>query len=41
MNIVFDIGNVLLHWDPRVLYRKIFDSEAEVEWFVGNVCTSE
>ena len=22
MNIVFDIGNVLLHWDPRVLYRK-------------------
>jgi 2-haloacid dehalogenase len=41
MNIVFDIGNVLLHWDPRVLYRKIFDSEAEVEWFLGNVCTSE
>jgi 2-haloacid dehalogenase len=41
MNIVFDIGNVLLHWDPRVLYRKIFDSEAEVEWFLGNVCTSD
>jgi 2-haloacid dehalogenase len=39
MNIVFDIGNVLLHWDPRALYRKIFASEAEVEWFLGNVCT--
>ena len=39
--VIFDIGNVLLHWDPRVLYRKIFDSEAEVEWFLGNVCTSE
>ena len=39
MNIVFDIGNVLLHWDPRVLYRKIFASEAEVEWFLGHVCT--
>ena len=40
MNIVFDIGNVLLHWDPRVLYRKIFATEAEVEWFLGNVCNS-
>ena len=40
MNIVFDIGNVLLNWDPRVLYRKIFASEDEVEWFLGTVCTS-
>jgi 2-haloacid dehalogenase len=41
MNVVFDIGNVLIHWDPRVLYRKIFASEAEVEWFLANVCTHE
>jgi 2-haloacid dehalogenase len=40
MNIVFDIGNVLLHWDPRALYRKIFASEEQVEWFLANVCTS-
>ena len=40
MNIVFDIGNVLLHWDPRVLYRKIFASETEVEWFLTHVCNS-
>ncbi len=40
MNVVFDIGNVLIHWDPKALYRKIFASEAEVEWFIGNVCTS-
>ena len=33
MNIVFDIGNVLVHWDPRALYRKILSSEEEVEWF--------
>lgn len=38
MNIVFDIGNVLLHWDPRVLYRKIFATEDEVEWFLTHVC---
>ena len=41
MNIVFDIGNVLVHWDPRALYRKILSSEEEVEWFLGNVCTHD
>jgi len=41
MNVVFDIGNVLIHWDPRVLYRKIFATEDEVEWFLSNVCTHE
>lgn len=41
MNVVFDIGNVLIHWDPRVLYRTIFASEDEVEWFLDNVCTHD
>jgi 2-haloacid dehalogenase len=41
MNVVFDIGNVLIGWDPRALYRKIFASEDEVTWFLGNVCTSD
>jgi 2-haloacid dehalogenase len=37
--LVFDIGNVLIEWDPRFLYRKIFADEAEMEWFLGHVCT--
>jgi 2-haloacid dehalogenase len=41
MNVVFDIGNVLIHWDPRALYRKIFPSEDEVTWFLANVCTPD
>jgi 2-haloacid dehalogenase len=41
MNVVFDIGNVLIHWDPRALYRKIFTSEDDVEWFLANVCTPD
>ena len=41
MNVVFDIGNVLVQWDPRALYRKIFASEDEVSWFIDNVCTHE
>lgn len=41
MNIVFDLGNVLLAWDPRHLFRKIFDDEAEMEWFLANVCSHD
>ena len=41
MNVVFDIGNVLVHWEPRALYRKIFATEAEVDWFITNVCNSD
>lgn len=41
MNVVFDIGNVLVHWEPRALYRKIFASEAEVDWFLSHVCNHD
>jgi 2-haloacid dehalogenase len=36
--VVFDIGHVLLEWDPRHLYRKIFDDPAKMEWFLAEVC---
>ena len=41
MNVVFDIGNVLVHWEPRALYRKFFATEDEVEWFLANVCNHD
>ena len=41
MNIVFDIGNVLLRWDPRFLFTQYFDDEAEMEWFLAHVCDHE
>lgn len=37
--IVFDIGHVLIDWDPRHLYRKVFDDEKEMEYFLETVCT--
>ena len=40
--VVFDIGNVLVAWDPRNLYRKLFNGrDDEMEWFLGNVCNNE
>jgi 2-haloacid dehalogenase len=37
--VVFDVGNVLIRWDPRFLYRKLFDEEAAMERFLAEVCT--
>ena len=38
--VVFDLGGVLLDWDPRYLYRKLFDGdEAAMERFLAQVCT--
>ena len=39
--VVFDIGGVLLDWDPRYLYRQLFDDEQEMERFLSDVCTLE
>jgi 2-haloacid dehalogenase len=37
--VVFDLGGVLIQWDPRNLYRKLLSDEAAVEDFLANVCT--
>jgi len=40
--VVFDLGGVLLQWDPRHLYRKLFaGDEAAMESFLAEVCTVE
>jgi 2-haloacid dehalogenase len=36
---VFDIGNVLIHWNPRNLYRRLIADEARMEHFLATVCT--
>jgi 2-haloacid dehalogenase len=37
--VIFDVGNVLLDWNPRHLYRKLFADEERMEWFLANICT--
>lgn len=39
--VVFDVGGVLVDWDPRHLYRNVFDDELEMERFLAEVCTWE
>ena len=39
--IIFDLGGVLIDWDPRYLYRKLFDNEQDMEHFLAQVATSD
>jgi 2-haloacid dehalogenase len=40
--VVFDVGGVLLDWNPRHLYRKLFaDDAAAMETFLSTICTPE
>lgn len=39
--VIFDLGGVLIDWNPRHLYRKIFSTEEEITWFLENICTHE
>jgi 2-haloacid dehalogenase len=40
--VVFDLGGVLIDWNPRHLYRKMFNGDDEaMERFLSEICTSE
>jgi 2-haloacid dehalogenase len=39
--VVFDLGGVLIDWNPRYLYRRLFDDEAAMERFLAEVCTPQ
>ena len=39
--IVFDLGGVLIDWNPDYVYKTIFEKEEEMKWFYENVCTPD
>jgi 2-haloacid dehalogenase len=39
--IIFDLGGVLIDWNPRYVYRAIFDNEEKMEWFLQHICTPD
>ena len=39
--VVFDIGNVLIQWDPRLLYREFFGNEEHADRFLAEVLPPE
>lgn len=39
--VIFDLGNVLINWDRKNLYRKIFKDEDKMNYFLDNVATMD
>ncbi|MBZ9733272.1 MULTISPECIES: HAD family hydrolase [unclassified Mesorhizobium] len=39
-HIVFDIGKVLIHYDPDIPFSRLIPDAEERRWFFDNVCTS-
>lgn len=35
--VIFDVGNVLIHWDIRRVYRQLLADEAEIDGFLREV----
>ena len=40
-HIVFDIGKVLMHYDPELPYRRLIPDAQKRAWFLSEVCTPE
>lgn len=39
--IIFDLGNVLIDWNPKYVFDKLFDDEDRKKYFFENICTME
>jgi len=39
--VVFDIGGVLLEWDPALVYRDLIPDPEQLEWFLAEICNTE
>ena len=40
-HIVFDIGKVLIHYDPNIPFSRLIPDATERKWFFENVCTHD
>src|SRR5215211_3129201 len=39
--IIFDLGGVLIDWNPAYVFDKVFDDDERKKYFFENICTSE
>ena len=40
-NVIFDFGGVLVDWNPKYVFREVFDTGQEMDYFLENICTME
>ncbi|MGB2245599.1 MAG: HAD family hydrolase [Flavobacteriaceae bacterium] len=40
-NIIFDLGGVLIDWNPDYVYKEVFKDEKKMAWFYREICTMD
>ena len=41
-NIIFDLGGVLIDWNPEYVYLDVFNGDRQkMKWFFDNICTGD
>ena len=40
-NIIFDLGGVLIDWNPDYVFKEVFQDEEKLAWFYREICTME
>ncbi len=41
-NIIFDLGGVLIDWNPEYVYLDVFNGDRQkMQWFFDNICTHD
>jgi len=39
--VIFDLGGVLIDWNPDYVFRTIFSTDEQMKWFYQNICTPD
>ena len=39
--VVFDLGGVLIDWNPEYVFKEIYPDPVERKWFFDNICTHD
>lgn len=39
--IIFDLGGVLIDWNPEYVFKTLFDTEEEMRYFFSEICTHD
>lgn len=39
--VIFDLGGVLVDWNPRYLYDKLFEDKTRMEYFLNHICNPD
>lgn len=40
-NIIFDLGGVLIDWNPDYVFKEVFKDDEKLAWFYREICTTD